>query len=162
MMPEDLEFCRGEATPRNSRIFAHTGGDGVHYCLLDAAPPSTDVPVVMVVPASPDTAQLIVGDSLDEFLALGSVSGFFFLEQLVYDRASAIHFLFDWDAFVRHVYFDAAPPAGDVPALVRRRDTLAESSRTFGLRRWAEPEARLAVLQQRWASKMVLGGRGAD
>src|SRR5258708_629651 len=61
----------GDETPKNGVIFAHTGGDSVHFCLLEVAGKlSEESPVVMVVPCNSDAPRLVVGDSLREFLAL--------------------------------------------------------------------------------------------
>src|SRR5258705_9250050 len=80
------EEVRSPETPKNSIAFASTGGDGVHYCLLAVEEQITEQsPVVMVVPCNSKKSQLIVGESLSDFLSLGCVIGYFFLEQLVYD-----------------------------------------------------------------------------
>jgi hypothetical protein len=71
-------------TPSNSITFATTGGDGVHYGLLDIGSGfSDDSPIVMTVPCC-DTPNTIVGGSFLDFLRLGCCSGFFTLEQLIY------------------------------------------------------------------------------
>jgi len=77
-------FC----TPINSITFASTGGDGVHYGYLNLEN-STIKPVVMTVPMA-DTHNVILGESLHEFMRLGARYGYFDLEQLVYDREKTV------------------------------------------------------------------------
>jgi hypothetical protein len=67
-------------TPLNALTFARTGGDGTHYSLVTA--PGTDLahrPVVMTVPMS-DDPNVIVGEDLRDFLALGCRFGYLGLE----------------------------------------------------------------------------------
>ncbi len=74
-----------ESTPRNSSAFAHTGGEGVHFSLLQLEDQITEKsPVVMTVPANYGDENLIVGSNLYEFLCLGSRTGYFLLEGLTY------------------------------------------------------------------------------
>ncbi len=66
-------FC----SPKNTRQFALTGGDGIHYSFLllpDA--PLKEGPVVATYPANPDTQNVIVGENLYEFLCLGCRCGY--------------------------------------------------------------------------------------
>lgn len=73
-------------TPRNSLTFATTGGDGVHFGLLNIGHGFSDEsPVVMTVPCS-DTPNTVVGENLSDFLRLGCCAGYYRLEQLVYER----------------------------------------------------------------------------
>ena len=67
-------FC----TPINSMTFASTGGDGVHYGFLNLENSSLK-PVVMTIPMA-DSKNIIVGESLHEFMRLGSRYGYFALE----------------------------------------------------------------------------------
>lgn len=79
-------FC----TPKNSVTFARTGGDGVHYGLLDVGEGYNDkCPVVMTVPMS-DTHNTVVGENLIHFLALGCRQGFLSLDGLIHRRARTI------------------------------------------------------------------------
>jgi hypothetical protein len=145
----------GEDTPRNCRVFAHTGGDSVHYCLLDVGHGANEQsPVVMVVPGNSDDPRLVVGDSLAEFLALGSVIGFFFLEGLVYDRKRTLGYLFSWPAFIEDCYFGKPPPSEDQKRLHAQQEILRDLSSTFGLVPWADPQQRLAQLQAQWSSAL--------
>jgi hypothetical protein len=138
-------------TPQASVIFAVTGGDSVHFCLLEiAGRPSEESPVVMVVPCNPDTPRLVVGDNLQDFLSLGSVIGFFHLEQLVYDPDRTLGYLFDYDEFLRDSYFGEPPPPEDLDHLAAQRTLLQKLSDEFELSPWIEPRRRLDALQDRW------------
>ena len=76
-------FC----SPRNALTLASTGGDGVHFGLLqlDEVAPER-LPPVMTVPMS-DARNVVVAESFAEFLGLGCHVGWFLLEQLAYDPA---------------------------------------------------------------------------
>lgn len=70
-------------TPMNCTVFAHTGGDGVHYSLLERdGRINMDSPVVMTMPAY---CTFIVGETLHDFLCLGMEWGYFALEQIGYN-----------------------------------------------------------------------------
>lgn len=87
----DLELTDYAATPANGRTFAWTGVDGIHFSLLlvDGAIRDSS-PVVMTVPGMFGAENLVVGENLVDFLALGSMNGFD-LEGLVEeDRSPAI------------------------------------------------------------------------
>ncbi len=71
-----------ECTPLNCLTFASTGGDGVHFSIIKDLDQS---PVVMTVPMNFDEENLVIANSLYEFLCLGSHFGFFNLEQLSYN-----------------------------------------------------------------------------
>jgi hypothetical protein len=91
--PVDDSF-RYTPTPTNAKVFASTGGDGVHYSLIEIS--DRIQPVVMTVPASfGDTIadyNIILGENLNEFLSLGYYNGWFPLEQLCYDKPWAVDF----------------------------------------------------------------------
>lgn len=79
-------FC----TPLNTLTFASTGGDGVHYGMLRFVNvPYDQLPIVMTVPMS-DQHNIVVAETLKEFLELGYYVGWFSLEQLVYDANWAV------------------------------------------------------------------------
>ncbi len=95
-----LERWTYSSTPLNSVTFASTGGDGVHFGLLGTAQTTTrDGPVIMTVPMA-SRANHVVAGSVSEFLALGSVHGWFMLEQLAYQPR---------DVF--ELYANADPPS---------------------------------------------------
>ena len=88
ILAADLKASGYDATPECCATFAWTGGDGVHFSLADLGEKGT--PVVMTVPMEFDTPNLVVGQDLRDFLSLGLWTGYFTLEQLVYDRADAL------------------------------------------------------------------------
>jgi hypothetical protein len=65
-------------SPRNALEFAHTGGDGDHYSLLikDGIIDESS-PVVLTQP--PEGANIVVGESLYDFLCFGMHGGYFSL-----------------------------------------------------------------------------------
>ncbi|SHJ52790.1 hypothetical protein SAMN02745146_3357 [Hymenobacter daecheongensis DSM 21074] len=83
-----LENGGYECTPTNTLSFARTGGDGVHFSLLDARDETADGPVVMTVPMA--EANLVVAETLSEFLGIGCQTGWFELEQLAYDAPATL------------------------------------------------------------------------
>ncbi len=83
-----------DSSPINTEIFACTGGDGVHYSILEIS--ETIQPVVMTVPMnfgdSMSEYNWIIGENLNEFLSIGYFNGWFPLEQLCYDNEWVIDF----------------------------------------------------------------------
>lgn len=73
-------------TPTNATVFARTGGDGVHYSILQINGAITDnSPIVMTVPFWGSRPNVIVGADLHDFLCLGCNVGYFGLESLEAD-----------------------------------------------------------------------------
>jgi len=71
-------------TPLNTVSFARTGGDGVHFGILNGVDEEASGPVIMTVPmASIDN--IVVAETLEEFFGIGCCNGWFALEQLAYD-----------------------------------------------------------------------------
>jgi hypothetical protein len=123
-------------TPRNSVAFAWTGGDGVHYSLVNVPDmPIDTAPIVMTVPMS-DYPNIIVGANLREFLGLGCRFGYFALEQLAYDFDSTVDLLLAGD-------FDPEATAADRSLLMRLSDA-------FGLKPWDDPGERLETLADQY------------
>ena len=84
-----LDRLSYESTPSNVWTFASTGGDGVHFSLLDLGEgPTESSPVVMTVPMAFGDREpnWVLGESLRDFLALGRGIGYFSLDQLAYGR----------------------------------------------------------------------------
>ncbi len=74
-----------KSTPLNSMAFATTGGDGVHFSLIEINGEISDhSPIVMTVPMNFGNENLIVGSNFNDFLCLGCEVSFFFLELLTY------------------------------------------------------------------------------
>lgn len=94
MIPIKDENFRYDSSPLNTEVFATTGGDGVHYSILDLS--ENIQPVVMTVPmnfgSSMKDYNWIIGENLNEFLAIGFYNGWFPIEQLCYDNEWAINF----------------------------------------------------------------------
>lgn len=93
-IPQDDTWPRYFCTPLNTTCFAATGGDGVHYSILEI---STDIqPVVMTVPMNfgPSIRDYnrILAENLSEFLSLGYYNGWFALEQCCYAPEAAISY----------------------------------------------------------------------
>lgn len=93
-------------------------------------------PVVMTVPMEWDSPNHVVGESLQEFLALGSARGYFALEQIAYDLGQACE---------------------EIESTRRERDServavLRLLRQRFGLRRWRGVRERLLSLRKRYGS----------
>ena len=80
-------------TPVNTITFATTGGDGVHYGLLAIdGVISNASPVIVTLPCA-RTCNIVVGETLHDFLRLGSKVGYFVLEQIEYQPSVYIPLL---------------------------------------------------------------------
>jgi len=136
------ELARWEywCTPHNALTFGSTGGDGVHFSLVDLGDgPSNTSPVVITVPMAfgdDFRPNWIVGETLTEFLALGLDASYFTLEQLAYDPS--------WPLRIEQA------PRGDRPPVVQR---LADE---LGLAPWDDVADRLAELHQRYAPTLQI------
>ena len=73
-------FC----TPKNTQTFATTGGNGVHFGIVD-----NSGPIVMTVPMASENNAVVATD-LEEFFSIGYHVGWFGLEELVYDFEATI------------------------------------------------------------------------
>lgn len=134
MLTPEGDVSPYDATPARARVFARTGGDGVHFSFLsdpDAEP--SDWPVVMTVPMQFDRPNLVVGSNLAEFLALGLNVGYFVLEQLAYDFGAMVNEL------------DRGHIDSDPPELMQ--STLAAIAREFSIVPWDSHRLRLEWLQ---------------
>ena len=128
-----------DQTMANCLAFATTGGDGVHYGLLDTGEGIDNTsPVVMTVPMA-DNANRIVGNNLRHFLALGLASGYFVLEQLQYDYAGTC----------------AALQLGDYRQHLSEaeRSALALIAQEFCLEPWHDYQATLDALETHWGAR---------
>lgn len=126
-------------TPTNTMAFAHTGGDDVHFSLVEHGGTLGDLsPVVMTVPMAgddPETLNVVLGGTLHEFLCLGCVHGFTFLEQLSYDRDGTVARL----ASLENLESDAEDLA-----------LLRSFRKEFKLTRWKEIDLRLHALDKQF------------
>lgn len=123
-------------TPKNSTCFARTGGDGTHFSILHLPGTTLDsAPVVMTVPMS-DNPNVVVGENVLEFLALGCRRGYFSLEQLVFDHESAV-LAYSSEEF-------------DPESSQQEQAMLKLIAKEFGLHPWQRLRARFAELQLRY------------
>ena len=123
------------SSPANGTMFASTGGDGVHFSVLDSSGA-----VVMTVPMAFRRPNLIVAEGMPEFLALGCRVGYFALEELIYRRSWAV----EWIAA-------AGPPKESTSG--RFLSAIIEE---FALRPWQSIEQRLAELEASHARRIRL------
>ena len=141
-IPERLAYW---CTPLNALTFARTGGDGTHYSLVRV--PGIDPaqrPVVMTVPMS-DDPNVIVGENLRDFLALGCRFGYFGLEGLVHQRAQTIAEL------ARARYAEGARE--------QQLRLLQILETAFDLKPWPKPTTHLAELKLRYFSALDIPAR---
>ena len=123
-------------TPRNSLTFARTGGGGTHYSVMSLGGVArAEKPIIMTVPMS-DDPNVVVGENLRDFLALGCRYGYFGLEGLVHQPEETL-------AALARGEFDSEVGEDDVGLLRHLSDT-------FGLRPWANPSKRLAELKKKY------------
>lgn len=78
-----------ECTPKNCLTFASTGGDGVHFSILEGYELDHS-PVIITVPMNFDSPNMVIAENIQEFLNLGCRYGYFALEQLCYDFESTV------------------------------------------------------------------------
>lgn len=131
-------------TPTNTSTFARTGGDYVHYGLMQVGDALTDAsPVVMTLPFS-DNHNVVVGESLWDFLCLGCEVGYFGLEQLAYQRQKTLDLL------------ERADHPERFETTMERRDLLAVLTQAFALKPWEAVEARLDLLHQKYHGLLKL------
>lgn len=157
-----LETWDYDFTPLNCSTFATTVGDGVHFSFLHIDGKVTEEsPVVMTVPMMPDEPNRIVGANLHEFLSLGCVIGYFFLEQLVYDFDETLGYLFHHDKFVAHCYAEEPTPE-DLRDLETQKRLLDLLRQEFDLAPWPHPKKRLRELNKQWLGKLQLRPQEED
>ena len=78
-----------DCSPKNCVAFATTGGDGVHFSIFKDSDVENS-PVVMTVPMNFGEENMVIANSLYEFLCLGCKFGYFNLEQLSYDYEATV------------------------------------------------------------------------
>jgi hypothetical protein len=127
------------SSPVNATMFASTGGDGVHFSVLHTAH-AAGGPVVMTAPAAFDGPNLVVGDGLPEFLALGCRTAYDGLDLLRYRRQHMIARL------------ETAEPRRDTEEAGLLQLLIDE----FDLRPWRNVEQRLDELDTRYGSQIQL------
>ncbi|WP_435354955.1 hypothetical protein [Emticicia sp. SJ17W-69] len=97
IIPNDDETFRYDLTPKNTIVFATTGGDGVHYSIFEIS--DSIQPIIMTVPMnyrnSSKDCNIILAENLNEFLSIGFYKGWFSLEQICYDYEGTIQYYAD-------------------------------------------------------------------
>jgi hypothetical protein len=83
-----------DCTPKNTKVIAYTGGNGVHFSILELS--GIVQPVIISAPMNAgekiqDNSK-VIAENLLEFLSLGFYNGWFSLEQLFYDEKSTLDF----------------------------------------------------------------------
>ena len=128
-------------TPRNTKTFASTGCDGVHYSFLES-PVLLHSPIVMTVPMSFANPNIVVAETLYEFLCLGCRTSYFALESLSSCDS-------DFDSLKSQDY------AADLSDM--QVGYLHKLSKTFGLFPYVTLEWRLAQLQSKYLDFLQMG-----
>lgn len=136
---QDIKNEGYESTPKNSLVFASTGGDGVHFSFLCDNFPNEKSPIVMTVPMNDDN--IIVGENLLEFLALGCRYGYFALEQLSYDRDETLSMLNKKEFWDDYTDF--------------QKELLEEISTAFLLKPWNDHAKRLSELDSMYLKQLI-------
>jgi hypothetical protein len=92
IIPVNDPTFRYGPTPTNTEVFATTGGDGVHYSILELS--EYIQPVIMTVPMnfgnSMKSYNWVIAENLNEFLSIGYYVGWFPIEEFCYDKERAI------------------------------------------------------------------------
>jgi hypothetical protein len=136
-------------SPLNSISFARTGGDGVHFGLLKLNNEiDNESPVVMTVPCNIDCINTIVGENLYDFLCLGSVTGFFFLEQLSYKKERYLDTIFDFEKLLKDAYYDQDALDEDEEYIGTQKILLEILRKNLKLCSWNSPEKHFKELQE--------------
>lgn len=137
-----------ESTPENALTFATTGGDGVHYSLVQLEGSSLDdSPVVMTVPMNFGEENYIVGGDMQEFLGLGCQVGYTFLEQFTYskDKSKEIEYFTHPDKWFAELQEDVS-----AEKVWKVKNLLAVLRKELGLQPWDEVSQRLGHLQKQY------------
>ena len=142
-----------DCDPENKITFADTGVDGDHYSfvLLDEIP-FEDSPIVMTSPTNFGETyfddNLIVGENLSEFLALGCSLGYFNLPDLLGEAGIERIESFAWDPDYIHL---------DDPQDNESFKLLLDHIRSeFSISPWIEYRERLATLQRMFFDKLII------
>jgi hypothetical protein len=128
---------RYEDTPADAQVLCWSGVDGVHWSALPAPASPSGYVVVMTVPGAPN---LVVGESVREFLALGCEASFFALNVLAYDEWVGLD-----DSYDERAGLD---PSDYEPAIT----TLAELRAELNISPWTDVPRRLVELHQRYGT----------
>jgi hypothetical protein len=128
---------RYDDTPADARVLCWSGVDGVHWSALAAHDSPSGYLVVMTVPGAPN---LIVGESIREFLALGCEASLFALNVLAYEEWVGLN-----DSYDERAGLD---PSDYAPAIT----TLAQLRAELIISPWTDVPGRLVELHQRYGT----------
>jgi hypothetical protein len=141
-------------SPINSKCFAGTGGEGVHFSFLCEEDDFDfdNLPVIVTIPGGLDGANFVVGANLYEFLCLGCHRGFFALEQLGHqlDKTLRVYATPTWKAKTHAeawVGFGAGETKKAVLKFVRRE---------MHLQQWPRLRTRFHELQEEFLPRIRL------
>ncbi len=149
-------------TPRNTRAFAWTGGEGVHFSFLvlrrtfafvpSTCTPIKEGPVVMTRPSNIEDAQnIVVGEDLYEFLRLGSRCGYSLLEYIDDESPDVNDRLYD--ILIADVGAWHDPEEGKAIAMHSQR-VLDYLCSQLNLNPWPDVRVRLDQLRQGYLSHL--------
>jgi hypothetical protein len=144
-----------DSTPINSKAFASTGGDGVHFSLIQENDEMSDEsPVVMTVPMNYGNENLIVGSNVWDFLCLGCEVGYSFLELLSYgdSKSDEIYWLTHPEEWFTSLRSDPEPSL----SIDIMMNLLALLRSEFDLQTWEDIEEKLQSLGEEYFSLLEL------
>ncbi len=138
-------------TPKNVKTFASTGLDGVHYSFLESEQLRYS-PIVMTIPMSFDNANIIVAETLQEFLCLGCRASYLRLELLATCDA-------DFSFLKSHYYAkDLSIPQVNLLQVLSERLSLYPLA-TLPTKPSMRLERRMAQLQAKYLDFLQMGER---
>jgi hypothetical protein len=153
LLRSKLTNGRYYCTPTNSRSFAGTGGEGVHFSFLGRPDEISEAsPVIATIPMAFANPNFILGENLFDFLCFGMYRGFFALEQLGYNFEEAFTAYTDpsWQS-TEDDHFAVGYGVDD-----RKRAILDLLIERFRLDPWQEPRAKFDRLQSTYLSTLQI------
>jgi hypothetical protein len=150
-IPDD-DFC----TLPDTMPFAETGTDGVHFRFLAIDGKYSDLsPVIMTVPNCGDyLPNIVVGEDLREFLALGCKVGYFLLDELMAIDEPA----YTTTAFLKELELQKF----NADFEQEEKDLLLTITSTFNLTPWRNPLVRLKELRLKYSNYLNLPVNSQD
>lgn len=135
-------------TPLNSKGFASTGGEGVHFSFLAERQDRLfdELPVIVTIPMAVGNQNFVVGENLREFLSLGAYRGYFALEQLgdSLEKTLEVYASPQWQAETHEEFwvgFGVNELQQSILQLLRQE---------FQLHQWPDLKARFFQLQEKY------------
>jgi len=151
LLMRDLPNFGYPCTPTNSRSFAHTGGEGVHFSFLVSNDEiNEESPILLTIPAAPKSPTFLVGETLLDFLCLGIQRGFTALENLgfLYEDTVKAYGNPTWRP-TQHVQFWTCHALDE-----QDRAVLELLADRFRLVPWSDPKEKLDRLRSLYRSKL--------